>query len=466
MKTFDAVSFPTGFVSKPVWESFEVEPGIEVRYPHLEPTDWSLLLETLRDAGRALRERPVADVVGSIGRAAGRLLDLEDPIRLSALEWLVPTAGISAEMAAVVLTGMARDWTGDRLAELLEREFTIPEVLDDFQLLDSGRAVHATGPDLSFHVGAGTVPGVSVSSLIRALLVKSAVFLKPGKGDVALPVLFAQALAEEDPELAGALAVAYWPGGRCPAEELVLATAEVVVAYGNSESVAALRCRTPVTSRFVAYHHRVSLGMVGRDALSSEQATRTAAAAAAAISAFDQRGCVSPHVLYVECGGVTDSQTWAGALAEAMARVEVDLPGGRLTPDEASSLHQLRGAADVEEASGSGARVYRGDIGSWTVIYQEDPAFTPSCQNRVIYVKPVSDLAEVPGLLQGVRRHLQTAAIMGVGGRRRDLAMALGRIGVTRIASFEDTPWPPPWWHHDGTSVFDGLVRWIDLEDE
>ena len=247
----------------------------------------------------------------------------------------------------------------------------------------------------------------------------------------------------------------------------MLATAEVVVAYGDSESVVALRDRTPVTSRFVAYHHRVSLGMVGRDALSSEQATRTAAAtAAAAISTFDQRGCVSPHVLYVECGGVMDSETWAGALAEAMARVEVDLPGGRLTPDEASSLHQLRGAADVEEASGGGARVYRGDIGSWTVIYQEDPAFTPSCQNRVIYVKPVSDLAEVPALLQGVRRHLQTAAIMGVGGRRRDLAMALGRIGVTRIASFEDTPWPPPWWHHDGTSVFDGLVRWIDLEDE
>ena len=182
MKTFDAISFPTGFVSEPVWESFQVEPGIEVRYPHLEPADWSLLLKTLRDAGRALRERPVADVVGSIGRAAGRLLDLEDPIRLAALEWLVPTAGISAEMAAVVLTGMARDWTGDRLAELLEREFTIPEVLDDFQLLDSGRAVHATGPDLSFHVGAGTVPGVSVSSLIRALLVKSAVFLKPGEG--------------------------------------------------------------------------------------------------------------------------------------------------------------------------------------------------------------------------------------------------------------------------------------------
>ena len=127
------------------------------------------------------------ELTQSIGRAAERFLDPEDPVRLEALEWLVPTAGISAEMAAMVLTGMARDWTGDRLAELLERELGAPEVLDDFQRLDSGRTVHATGPALSFHVGAGTVPGVSVSSMIRALLVKSAVLLKPGKGDVAPP---------------------------------------------------------------------------------------------------------------------------------------------------------------------------------------------------------------------------------------------------------------------------------------
>ena len=466
MTTLDAASFPAGFAPGVTWEKFEVEPGIEVRYPTLEPSEWRRLLEVLRDAGRALRDRPVRELVQSIGRAAERFLDPEDRVRLEALEWLVPTAGISAEMAAVVLTGMARDWTGDRLAELLERELGAPEVLDGFQRLDSGRTVHATGSALSFHVGAGTVPGVSVSSMIRALLVKSAVLLKPGKGDVALPVLFARAMAEEDPELARGVAVVYWPGGDSPAEELALESAEVVVAYGSSESVAALRARSAVTSRFVPYHHRVSVGVVGRDALSSDGAARVAVDAAAAVSMFDQRGCVSPHVVYVERGGATDPGAWAGTLAEAMAEVELELPGGRLTPDEASSLHQLRGATELEEASGSGVRVYHGDRGSWTVIYQESPTFTVSCQNRVVYVKPVSDLAEVPELLYDLRRHLQTVAIAGAGARRGALATALGRVGVTRVTSFEGAPWPPPWWHHDGASVFDGLIRWIDLEDE
>ena len=465
MKSLDAVALPEGFVFEAVWESFDVAPGVEVRYPTLAPGDWDRLLDALRAASESLAERPVSDVVGSVGRTAERFLDPADPMRRAALEWLVPTAGISAEMADVVLTGMARDWTGERLSELLKRELGVPEVLDGFQRLDSGRIVRAAGPVLSLHVGAGTVPGVSVSSLIRALLVKSAVLLKPGKGDVALPVLFARALAEEDPRLAAGLAVAYWPGGASPAETLALASAEVVVAYGSSESVTALRDRTPVTARFVPYHHRVSLGMVGREALAADLASQTAAAAAAAVSMFDQRGCVSPHVLYAERGGVVSPEAWAAVLAEAMADIEAGLPAGHLTPDEASALHQLRGAAELEEASGSGSRVYRGDTGSWTVIYQESPAFTLSCQNRVVYVKPVSHLEEVPELLRDLRRVLQTVALTGSGDRRGHLATALGRAGVTRVTSFEAAPWPPPWWHHDGSSVFDGLIRWIDLEE-
>ncbi len=466
MRFFEAAAFPAEFTPSIAWELVEVEPGVEVRYPTMERTEWSRLLGMLESNASALKDRPVAELVGSIGRTAERFLDPEDPVRHEAVEWLVPTADISAEMAVEVLDGMVRDWTADRLFELLERELGAPEILDGFHRLDSGRTVHASGPSLTFHVGAGTVPGVSVTSMIRALLVKSAVLLKPGRGDVVLPVLFARALSEEDEASADGVAVAYWPGGAGPAEEPALETADVVVAYGSSESVAALKARTPATSRFVAYHHRVSLGMVGRNALSPKEAGQVAKSAARAVSLFDQRGCVSPHVLYAERGGAVDPAAWAGALAEAMGELEAELPGGRLTADEVSSLHQLRGVAELEEAAGTGSRLYRGESGSWTVIFQERPTFTISCQNRVVYVKAVEDLAEVPELLSQVGRHLQTVAVAGAGERRRALAEALGRVGATRITSFEHAPWPPPWWHHDGGSVFSGLLSWIDLEDD
>jgi len=442
----------------------ELFAGVAVRYPVLPAHQCERLLNGLEEAGAALGQVPVRVLSRSIGRVADRLLDQADPLRAEALEMLAPTAGISPEMAGSVLAGMARDWTGERLNELLDREFENADVLDAFQPHDEGRMVRVRGPLISLHLGSGTVPGVCVTSMIRALLVKSAVLLKPGWGDVALPVLFARALGQELAQLADAIAVVYWPGGETELETMALARVPVVVAYGGDDTIRSLRGRTPITTRLVTYHHRVGVGLVGREALGADRGVGVARRAARAVSIFDQRGCVSPHVLYVEEGGGVDPVEWADVLSNALAELEVELPVGQLRPEEASAVHQVRGAAEVREASGTGTRVFRADAGVATVIFEPESDFTPSCLSRVVYVKPTSDLAAVPEVLRGVERHLQTVALEGSGGRRRTLAEALARIGVTRITSFEEAPWPPPWWHHDGASVFAGMARWIDLE--
>ena len=347
--TFDACripSFPSELPTAPptlVWETIDVSESVAVRYPVWPGDAAERLLEVLREAGARLADVPVRDLVTCVGQVADRFLDSSDPIRHRAIDLLVPTAGLSKEMASEILTGMARDWTAERLTELLRRELQDPGVLDGFCRLDEGRSVRAKGPLLTFHVGAGTVPGVSVTSMIRALLVKSAVLLKPGLGDVVLPVLFAEALAEEAPELSDALAVTYWPGGSSPLEGLALKRAEAVVAYGDDEAIGSLRTRTPLTARFIAYHHRLSVGLVGREALTAERAPRVARVAARAVSMFDQRGCVSAHAIYVEEGGAVDPGEWADLLASAMADREAELPGGELTAADASAVHQMRG---------------------------------------------------------------------------------------------------------------------------
>ena len=154
-----------------------VSDGLAVRYPAWPGETAEQLLGALREAGVRLAEVPIRDLVDCIGRVADRFLDSSDPLRQHAIDLLVPTAAISEEMASEILTGMARDWTADRLTELLRRELRDPGVLDGFCRVDEGRRVRAKGPLLTFHVGAGTVPGVSVTSMIRALLVKSATLL-------------------------------------------------------------------------------------------------------------------------------------------------------------------------------------------------------------------------------------------------------------------------------------------------
>ena len=469
--TFDAWWLPSSSSDLPrapralAVKTIDLSENVAVRYPVWSRDAAKRLLEALSEVGTRLAEVPVGDLVAGVGRVADRFLDTSDPIRGRAIDLLVPTAGISKEMASKVLTGMARDWTAERLTELLQREFRDPGVLDGFCRLDEGRKVRASGPLLTFHVGAGTVPGVSVTSMIRALLVKSAVLLKPGLGDVVLPVLFAEALAEEAPELSDAMAVTYWPGDSSPMEDLALQRAEAVVAYGGDEAIMSLRARTSVTARFIAYHHRLSVGLVGRGVLTAERAPRVARMAARAVSVFDQRGCVSPHAIYVEEGGAVDPGEWAALLASAMADLEVELPSGHLTASEASAVHQVRGSAELREASGSGVRVFRADESLWTVILEDEMGFAPSCLNRVVSVFPTPDLCGVSDSLGEVGRHLQTVALEGAEDRLPRLAEALCRAGATRVTSFEKAPWPAPWWHHDGASVLAGLLRWIDLEE-
>ena len=475
MKTFPAwwlpAAAPAEFATTPV------SGDLRLRFPAPDPAFARRLCDHLCEAGSRLLRRRTTSLVESLGRAGARFLDPGDPLRLAALESLPAAAGLSPAMAREVVDGMARDWTAGRLARLVRAQFPDPGVLDGFRPGPGGSRVRALGHRLVVQLGAGNVPGVSVGGMVRALLTRSPVLLKPGLHDAVLPVLYARALAECDPELAGALAVLYWPGGTRSVEAEVLARADLAVVYGGGDTVEAVRACLPATTPLVAYSHRVGVALVGRAALTEARADRTAMAAARAIAAFDQRGCVSPHLLWVEEGGVRTAAEWAGRLAAAMAAVEQDLPAGPVPSDTASLVQQLRGTWELKEATGSGARVFRparsrGGIRprppgvQWTVVYDPDPAFAPSCLGRFAWVKPVADLDRVPALLADLRPFLQTAALTGAGGRSHVLAERLARAGVTRVTSLQRMAWPPAWWHQDGGDPLRALVRWVDWETD
>jgi hypothetical protein len=374
---------------------------------------------------------------------------------------------------------MARGWTRPALEALLHAEFRHPEVLDGFHPSHSGGEVRVSGYSLAFHLGAGTVPGVSATSLVRSLLVKTPLLLKPGRGDVPLAVLFARALQEADPEVGGAVAVAYWPedaGGRT---SLAVGAVDLVVVYGGDETVDWVRSRIPLRTALVAYRHRLGVALVGREALGAGGGSRntaasgvpvgsareTALAAARAVALFDQRGCVSPHVFLVEEGGEVDPESWAGLLAGSLGGLEEDLPAGPLSVEDGAALQQLRGEAELEESLGRGRVIHGGAEAPWTVHFRKGGALEPSCLNRVVRVMPVGDLLEdgLP-MLTGWRHHLQTVGAAGLGPDRRALLEGLVRLGVSRVVRLADVPWPPPWWHHDGRGPLRALVRWTDLE--
>lgn len=442
------------------------------------PAELARTLERLRARAEALRARPVSDLWRALGRVGARFLDDDDPLRREALAGLPEAARVSEPMARVILDGMARDWTADPLRRTVERELDDPRMLDG---LTDG--VMAVGPRLCVQIVSGSVPGVSVHALLRSLLVKAPTLLKPGRGDALLPRLFARGLGEEDAALADALEVVYWPGGATELERMAVRAAEVVVAYGSDDTVAQLRALTPASTRFVGYHHRVGVGIVGREALVREgygpagSAVETAAAdVARSVALFEQRGCVCPQLVYVEEGGEIGPSDFAAILAEAFSALEEELPGPPVSMEEAGARQQLRGTAELQAASGAvelhhggqrgheGERDHGGADGAWTVILEREPVAGPGGGARTVRLRPIADATDLAEALEPLGPHLQSVGYAGLGDRLDEVTEAAGRTGASRVAPFGALSFPPPWWLHDGQGPLRTLLRWVELE--
>ena len=132
-------------------------------------------------------------------------------------------------------------------------------------------------------------------------------------------------LAARDPELAACLRTLYWPGGDRGCEDVALAAADLVVASGDDGSIADLAGRT--RARFIGHGHRISFAVVTQAQVHADD---TAAGLARDVAIWDQRGCLSPQLCFVE-GGFADAR-----IRHSDQRPPV--PTGRGAPSAAMTL--------------------------------------------------------------------------------------------------------------------------------
>jgi len=437
-----------------------------IAHPVLDPAEISAQATALLAAGEELRAtRSTGEMVALIDGVARRFLDPGDPLRHEAARHLPALTGYSPEMVAAVLEGMASEWTSEALDRLLAAELPDRDVLDDFSPRRGVPGLtRAFPPRLVTHVFSGNVPGVAVTSLVRALLLRAPSLGKTAAAEPVVPVLFARAIAEADPLAGRALAVAWWPGADRERTRAALREAEAVVAYGSSETVASVRDASPRHARFLGYGHRVSFGIVTREAAGGD-APGLAREAARDVALFDQQGCVSPHLYYVEEGGSVDAAGWSRLLADALAQEEERVPRGVLDPGESAMIRALRAEAEFGGISDRGGAVHASADGTaWTVLHDPDPGFEASCLNRVVRVKPVASMEALRERIAPLRHLLQTVGVAGSPERRREIAGWLGEMGASRIVPFGRMAWPPSAWHHDGRPPLAELLRWCDLE--
>lgn len=423
------------------------------------------LARRLQSESVSLKQRSIHELIETLGAVGERFLDPGDPIRAEALDRLPESAQLSAPMARAVLQGMAIDWSRPRLRRLVEEEFGDPEVLDAFQDR-AGRTTRAVGGDLTVQIVAGSVPGVGVNALLRSLLVKSPTLIKTGAGDTLLPELFELALRDADESLAESLAVRYWPGSSGLGQtDAAMSLAAVAVVYGSDRTVKAIRSLASPRTRVVAYRHREAVVLVGGDALATEAGSEDVAGELAlAVSLFDQRGCVCPHLVLVEKGAAVSPEAFARLLAEALSQLETELPSGESAIRELSAVHQMRGVSELQVASSGGFVSSGGGSASWTVFFQPVAMEGPATSGRGVRVRPVADLLNLGESLSTMGPHLQSVGVAGAGSRLTEIADAVGLLGASRVVPIDRLAFPPAWWLHDGQGPLRELVRWVEVE--
>jgi hypothetical protein len=418
-----------------------------------------------RNREQYLLGRITSSIVGLLTATGQSWLERDNPFRRLALERGVTETGFSEPTLARGLDTFFKQFTADNLNALIAQDLGHVERLDRFVSDRTGTAALARGPELLAHITAGQIPNPTILTIALGLLTRSAQFVKCARGTSLLPRLFAHSIYEVEPKLASCLEIAEWTGGAEPLEQALFAEAEVATATGSDETLSAIRKRLPERVRFLGYGHRVSFGYISSDALARFELKKTAQCAARDVAAWDQLGCLSPHVFYVEHGGSISAERFAEMLAEELASLESTEPRGKIPTEEAAAIVLKRGFYEVRATVTGDVKLWKSENSSaWTVVYDAEPQFQHSCLNRFIYVKPVPDLKEALRYAEKVRGQVSTVGLAAGGDRAQQFATQLARWGVTRICRLGEMQNPPLTWRHDGRPALGDLVTWSDWE--
>jgi len=448
-------------------ENIETEQGsFTLKYPVLSP---EIVVDAARKAQNArdvyLAHLPLMEVVEKIDRAIQKWLDPDYPLRRWAEALLPILTGYHSDIIRLELKRYMRNFRKKELLRFLDEEFDHPGMLDGFRPRKSGGMSRAYGPHMIFHVFSGNVPGVQVWSLIMGLLVKSAALGKTSLAEPLMPVLFSMSLAEIDERLAESIVILPWKGGEVELEAKAMEACEALIVYGSDETVEAYRHRVPIEKRFLSYGHKISLAMVGKEALTADRYEDTLHRLAADIAIYDQQSCLAPQMVYVESGGVITPKDFSQLLACELERYEKKWPRSALSHEEAMAIHKMRNQAVFAAINGADVNVYMSEMNTaWTVIFHRKADFSGSPLNRTIHVFAVDDLETAAETLTRFRRYLQSCGLAVGPERLFSLSERLGTCGLNRICAIGEMNRAKPGWHHDGRFNLLDLVRFVDIE--
>lgn len=190
---------------------------------------------------------------------------------------------------------------------------------------------------------AGNTPAVIAQGILETLLYQPLnAHLKLPKAQTIFPNLLIDSIRQSLPEI-----TQHWTvSTSLEALRVGLNQADLVIAYGSDETIHHITTEVRPEAHLIANGHKTSAAVI----FQTEAHTDTLDRLAWDMLAYDQRGCLSPRVVFIEEGGPLSPRECAHVFAEhSLPKVIPLLPAGRYTQEEYFAIKRQRALLSLED---------------------------------------------------------------------------------------------------------------------
>ena len=306
----------------------------------------------------------------------------------------------------------------------------------------------------------GNVPGAGLHEVIAALVSGSAVMIKTASNEPFFFREFACVLTAIDPRIGARIAVFTWGRDRSDLTAALRQSCDRFVVFGADDTLASIQSSAGgqgsgglgLREDFAGFGSRVSGVILGHEAVADESARRARAKMVARnVTLFEQRGCLSPHHVFVGDEADRRAYDFAACLADEMEALARDLPPPTsLSLEDAAAIRRARESARWRGLGGQNVRLWEGAALGCTVIYDRDAPFRTSPGFRTVYVSPFTNAPDLERRLDPVKGRLEAFALMAADSQSAPIRAMLERFGATHICRPGAMQSPPLEWPHGG----------------
>jgi hypothetical protein len=313
--------------------------------------------------------------------------------------------------------------------------------------------IRAFPPRLA-HIVAGNTPGTAAITILRGALTRGVNLLKLGSDDLLTASAILRTMADIAPNhpVVKSFTAVYWRGGDTEVEGAIFRPQyfDKLVAWGGEAAIRnALKYAGPGLE-LVAFDPKVSISLLGGEALETDVAMKESAAAAATdVALYNQNACASSRFIFAE-GSPEQLAPWCRLLAQELS-VDRPLADGSGVPVPGDVREAVDGIRFLEPEY----QVF-GDFKSGVVVLSSDPVdFHPD--GKVVNVVSLRSLDDA---LAHVNVATQTIGIYPAA-RGEALRDRLASAGMQRLVTLGCVASKVPGIPHDGFFPLQRLMRWL-----